>query len=281
MWRVRARPVISSDNEGHTHEMCCRSSPLGARLRRPLAHGTRPAPHTGPSGWAIGVTDALVGIVIGWSASAIKRSAAGVNGPAQPARRSITGPSQVHQRSIRGPRQVYDCGRRSPRAGSSGPPSPATSAREQVLSDGAFLDHPAGGPGYMGGCGRLRRRQCPFSQIRIIIPNGCEVALKPRLLITERQRSRRHGRRPERVFSGQAGWDCRGETSVRVSRNVGRSSGLRLCHQCVTSVFGSGGVTSGTAAGSLRAGVRISARGGGTPSRRRWWPACSAPRPTQ
>jgi hypothetical protein len=40
-------------------------------------------PYSGPKGWAIAVTYGLVAIVIGWSASAMKRAATGVSGPAQ------------------------------------------------------------------------------------------------------------------------------------------------------------------------------------------------------
>lgn len=43
-------------------------------------------PYTGPSGWAVAIAYVLVAIVIGWSASALKRSGAGVTGPAQRAR---------------------------------------------------------------------------------------------------------------------------------------------------------------------------------------------------
>jgi peptidoglycan/LPS O-acetylase OafA/YrhL len=43
-------------------------------------------PYAGPKPWAIAITYALVGIVIGWSARAVKRSGAGVSGPAQRAR---------------------------------------------------------------------------------------------------------------------------------------------------------------------------------------------------
>jgi len=43
-------------------------------------------PYTGPSGWAVAVAYVLVAVVIGWSASALKRSGAGVTGPAQRAR---------------------------------------------------------------------------------------------------------------------------------------------------------------------------------------------------
>jgi hypothetical protein len=43
-------------------------------------------PYTGPSGWAIAITYVLVAVAIGWSASALKRSGAGVTGPAQRAR---------------------------------------------------------------------------------------------------------------------------------------------------------------------------------------------------
>ena len=43
-------------------------------------------PYTGPSGWAIAIAYVLVAVVIGWSGSALKRSGAGVTGPAQRAR---------------------------------------------------------------------------------------------------------------------------------------------------------------------------------------------------
>jgi hypothetical protein len=43
-------------------------------------------PYNGPSGWAVTVAYVLVALVIGWSASAMKRAAAGVSGPAQRAR---------------------------------------------------------------------------------------------------------------------------------------------------------------------------------------------------
>jgi hypothetical protein len=43
-------------------------------------------PYTGPSGWAVAIAYVLVAVVIGWSASALKRSGAGVTGPAQRAR---------------------------------------------------------------------------------------------------------------------------------------------------------------------------------------------------
>ena len=43
-------------------------------------------PYTGPSGWSIAITYTLVAIVIGWSARALKRSGAGISGPAQRAR---------------------------------------------------------------------------------------------------------------------------------------------------------------------------------------------------
>jgi uncharacterized membrane protein (DUF485 family) len=43
-------------------------------------------PCTGPSGWAIAIAYVLVAVVIGWSAPALKRSGAGVTGPAQRAR---------------------------------------------------------------------------------------------------------------------------------------------------------------------------------------------------
>jgi hypothetical protein len=43
-------------------------------------------PYTGPSGWAIAVAYVLVAIVIGWSASALKRASTGVTGPAQRAK---------------------------------------------------------------------------------------------------------------------------------------------------------------------------------------------------
>ena len=43
-------------------------------------------PYTGPSGWSISITYTLVAIVIGWSARALKRSGAGISGPAQRAR---------------------------------------------------------------------------------------------------------------------------------------------------------------------------------------------------
>jgi hypothetical protein len=46
----------------------------------------RQHPYIGPSGWALAITFALVGIVIGWSAAAMKRADAGVTGPAQRAR---------------------------------------------------------------------------------------------------------------------------------------------------------------------------------------------------
>src|SRR5258708_6763610 len=43
-------------------------------------------PYNGPSGWAVTVAYVLVALVIGWSASAMKRAAVGVSGPAQRAR---------------------------------------------------------------------------------------------------------------------------------------------------------------------------------------------------
>lgn len=48
-------------------------------------------PYTGPSGWAIAVAYVLVAVVIGWSASALKRSGTGVTGPAQRARNAGLG----------------------------------------------------------------------------------------------------------------------------------------------------------------------------------------------
>ncbi len=48
-------------------------------------------PYKGPSGWAVSVAYVLVAIVIGWSASALKRAAAGVSGPAQRARNAGIG----------------------------------------------------------------------------------------------------------------------------------------------------------------------------------------------
>jgi len=43
-------------------------------------------PYTGPKPWAIGVCYGLVAIVIAWSTRAVRRSGAGVSGPAQRAR---------------------------------------------------------------------------------------------------------------------------------------------------------------------------------------------------
>ena len=43
-------------------------------------------PYTGPKPWAIGVTYGLVAIVIAWSTRTLRRSGAGVSGPAQRAR---------------------------------------------------------------------------------------------------------------------------------------------------------------------------------------------------
>jgi hypothetical protein len=43
-------------------------------------------PYTGPKPWAIAITYGLVGIVIAWSTRALRRSGAGVSGPAQRAR---------------------------------------------------------------------------------------------------------------------------------------------------------------------------------------------------
>ena len=43
-------------------------------------------PYTGPEPWAIGVCYGLVAIVIAWSAKAMRRSGAGVSGPAQRAK---------------------------------------------------------------------------------------------------------------------------------------------------------------------------------------------------
>src|SRR5215469_11199764 len=43
-------------------------------------------PYTGPKPWAIGVTYGLVAVVIAWSTRALRRSGAGVSGPAQRAR---------------------------------------------------------------------------------------------------------------------------------------------------------------------------------------------------
>jgi hypothetical protein len=43
-------------------------------------------PFTGPKPWAIAITYGLVGIVVAWSTRALKRSGAGVSGPAQRAR---------------------------------------------------------------------------------------------------------------------------------------------------------------------------------------------------
>jgi hypothetical protein len=40
-------------------------------------------PYTGPKPWAIATTYTLVAVVIAWSARALKRSGAGVSGPAQ------------------------------------------------------------------------------------------------------------------------------------------------------------------------------------------------------
>lgn len=39
--------------------------------------------YTGPSGWAVAIAYVLVAVVIGWSASALKRASAGVGGSAQ------------------------------------------------------------------------------------------------------------------------------------------------------------------------------------------------------
>jgi hypothetical protein len=43
-------------------------------------------PYAGPKPWAIAITYGLVGIVIAWSTRALRRSGAGVSGPAQRAR---------------------------------------------------------------------------------------------------------------------------------------------------------------------------------------------------
>jgi hypothetical protein len=43
-------------------------------------------PYSGPKPWAIGVTYGLVAVVIAWSTRALRRSGAGVSGPAQRAR---------------------------------------------------------------------------------------------------------------------------------------------------------------------------------------------------
>jgi hypothetical protein len=43
-------------------------------------------PYAGPKPWAIGLTYALVAIVIAWSTRALRRSSAGVSGPAQRSR---------------------------------------------------------------------------------------------------------------------------------------------------------------------------------------------------
>jgi hypothetical protein len=43
-------------------------------------------PYTGPKPWAIGVTYGLVAIVVAWSTRALRRSGAGVSGPAQRSR---------------------------------------------------------------------------------------------------------------------------------------------------------------------------------------------------
>jgi len=43
-------------------------------------------PYTGPKPWAIAITYGLVAVVIAWSAKALRRSGAGVTGPAQRAR---------------------------------------------------------------------------------------------------------------------------------------------------------------------------------------------------
>jgi hypothetical protein len=43
-------------------------------------------PYKGPSGWAVALAYTLVGVVIAWSVSALKRSGEGVSGPAQRAR---------------------------------------------------------------------------------------------------------------------------------------------------------------------------------------------------
>ncbi|HUA40646.1 MAG TPA: hypothetical protein VMA32_03730 [Streptosporangiaceae bacterium] len=43
-------------------------------------------PYTGPSAWAITLAYVLIAIVIGWSASALRRAGAGVTGPTQRAR---------------------------------------------------------------------------------------------------------------------------------------------------------------------------------------------------
>ena len=43
-------------------------------------------PFTGPKPWAIAITYGLVGIVVAWSTRALRRSGAGVSGPAQRAR---------------------------------------------------------------------------------------------------------------------------------------------------------------------------------------------------
>jgi len=43
-------------------------------------------PYTGPKPWAIGITYGLVAVVIAWSTRVLRRSGAGVSGPAQRAR---------------------------------------------------------------------------------------------------------------------------------------------------------------------------------------------------